>query len=157
MAGNTSTIPAAIESLLGHLANVANESALLGIIVYDGMPIENTADYVLAVSGYDNHTQRWATTSGYFSRWEEYDLLVTIHCWGGDTAPDDRRDECFTLLEALVQELLTDKNGGGALTMSGDWSVVDTSAVQGPVDGAVGWGIDMTVTIHCENIFLTTT
>lgn len=152
-----STVPDAITSLLQHFANVATASGYSSFEVTDGEPVEYVANYLLQLTGWSNHHRVWASASGDFSVYEDYDLDCLIRCWQGDSDPVSRRLEAFHILDMVIVELLNDKNAGGALTMSGDWEIVSSESVQGPAQGAGGWGVDLNFVVHCENIYLTVT
>lgn len=154
------TIPDVVDSLLAHFTNVQASSGLTNFQVTDGDPIAYVANYYLSVTGWSNHHRVWASASGDFSAIEGYDLDCMIHCWQGDsggTAPAARRREALTILDLVIAELLNDKQAGGALTMSGEWQVITSDPLQGPGEGAGGWGVDLAFTVHCENIYLTVT
>ncbi len=160
-----STIPTAMSQLLTLFNTVATANSPFGpagqqsgIQVVDGVPIEYVANYMIVLKGFSNWKQNWWTTGQAFDRLEEYDLDCQIHCWQGDTDPNGRRTEAFTILAAIRSQLYTQLQSGNGilgLPMSADAAIDSGDALQGPANGTSGWGIDLDFIIHVENATLT--
>lgn len=162
MATLTSTVNAAISTLLDHFQTVATQS-VLKVTVYDGIPIEYATDNVLMVGHYETgqqvtYDQDWAAFPASVGRKsEQYQIQCSLKVWSGDSsflAPAARRDEAWALLDAVMSELQSDPLGSGVLSPSGSWQVTHVDNPEtGPLSGS-GWGVIYTFTVDVINVRL---
>jgi len=155
-----STVPGAISAVAGYLAAVAAANPSLDVATYIGPPIETVANRFMAIGAYPNfdelvvgYRSDWAAMPA-TSRWvsEEYEVAGCLRTWAGNSDPQSRLTEAFTLLNGLREQILLDPGGGGALSPSGSWGTFTTGmAHSGPIGGQ-GWGIVLTFQIQVINV-----
>lgn len=127
--------------------------------VCDGMPVEFLSNYSVTLEGWSNWQQSWFSL-GFFDRIETFDLNLLIHVWQGNVDAASRRTEALSIVNAirvaLYEQIQSVQQGGSFLGCPGaaDFAIITGDPVQGPASGSSGWGIDLSLVIHAENVTL---
>lgn len=138
----TSTIPAAVQTLAGYMQTVAQANPSLDCGVYVGEPIEEVTNNLLMVGHWETGaliteaSYTWAGMPVYArTRYEEYELQGTIRTWSGNVDVDSRLAEAFTLSSALQEQIVSDPSGSGNLA-GGAWGEFKLTMEHcGPLEG----------------------
>lgn len=169
MAGITSTVPAAVNTLGLYMQNVAAANPALNPAVYMvGLPVGSVRNNFLMVGSMTTgelispESYKWNAVPGTAKlRGESYALLGTIRVWSGASGKDAalaRLGDAFTLLNGLQQQIVNDLGANAyttaALSPSGSWGDLDVSMDgNGPLDGK-GWGVALGFELHVLNVQL---
>lgn len=159
-----STVPAAVECLLGHFDTIAADNPSMGILVVFGEVIGNTATAstnLLQVTGTTSPVQRQWVTLGALGQAnanpaasETYSIECLVRSWVGDAT--DRSNQlqslgnAWALVDAVVAELFNDPTGGGAIGPPGSWSLGSVTTEQSELKG--GWNTDLTFEVSVSNV-----
>lgn len=155
----TSTVPGAINALLGYMNSVAATNPALDISVHLGEPIVNVNDNFMAVGSFQDwapvapDTYSWATIPGAAKlRTESYSLQACLRAYSGEVDPLARLTDVFAMLNALHQEILNDIQAGGALGGPGAWGALHVDMDEfGPLDNK-GFGCVLGLQLAVINV-----
>ncbi len=158
----TSTVPGALSALETDLQAVATANPSLDVGVYLGVPIANVTNNYLAISEWEtgelivNYRQEWAgLPANPPRRSEEYGIPVTIRAWAGDSDPQSRIADLFTLVDGVLGAVQADPQASGALTSSGSWQATELTIPESGPLGGKGFGVVAQLIIEITNVRLT--
>lgn len=154
----SSSLLALLNTVSLSLGGLGPESESLQVV--DGMAVEYLSNYSVTLDGWTDWEQSWWTLGG-MDRIEHFSLNLTVHVWQGNSDPASRRQEALSIVyairAALSAELALVQSGNGSflgLPPAADVGITTGDPTQGPAAGSSGWGIDLAITIECNNITL---
>jgi hypothetical protein len=162
-----STVPGALQQMFSYVQIVANTynnfnggqvGAYLGLAI--GESIEN--NYLQIGDDetgelFIGYRQDWVGLPAHgWRKGEEYTIPVCLRVWSGEVDQFARLTDAFTLVNALMNQIMADPNGlaNGSpnLTASGSWQITGlTQPFSGPIKGK-GWGVMLKITVAVKNV-----
>lgn len=150
MAGLTSSVPAALLSVIAKLQAVAALPAYAAqqLQVFDGQ-IAKDAGFNLFVVGTVEHWRQSARTLGNLRRDEEYMIACMLQLHDGNDGVYDApivRALAFQLIEEVVLKITQDYSLGGAVR----FCQLESGRLDQGVSNVGGWSVQLFFNIKCE-------
>jgi len=145
-----SSAPAATAALHAHFRQVADDNPDLNLQVPDADPVNYVANQYLVLVGPGPVVQEPAAL-GNLRRLETYPIECVARSWHGNIDQQGRRDDVFTMLDAVSDLITADPTAGGAIAF---WQLGDYTLTQGIPEDGNGWvcelAFNVKVTTHLE-------